>query len=81
MRFLSYASAALLAAASAFARHVPSFDFRPTPRDNTRHVPAKQRHKSGHLYPHSSKRQQARYARQIAANQLNMAGCRKGGAA
>lgn len=32
------------------------------------------RHKTGYRYPHSSTRQQARYARQIAAGQLSMAG-------
>lgn len=32
------------------------------------------RRKTGATYPHSSKRQRARYARQIAAGQLSMAG-------
>ncbi|MVA91585.1 hypothetical protein GOZ80_06065 [Agrobacterium vitis] len=32
---------------------------------------------TGYAHPHSSKRQRDRYARQIKAGQLNMAGCRK----
>jgi hypothetical protein len=35
---------------------------------------AKRRRNRGFIYPHSSTRQRARYARQIAAGQLNMAG-------
>lgn len=35
--------------------------------------PVKRRRKTGWIYPHSSSRQQARYARQIARGQLSMA--------
>jgi hypothetical protein len=38
------------------------------------------RRKSGEKYPHSSTRQRARYARQLAAGQLSMAGVEGGDA-
>ncbi len=41
---------------------------------------ARRRRKSGWFYPHSSARQQARYARQIAAGQLSMDGIERSAA-
>ena len=38
---------------------------------------APKRRRTGVRYPHSSRRQQARYARQIASGQLSMAGAEK----
>lgn len=69
-------SAALMAAISALAMPVlPVFSGHRTSRGG-----AKRRNKTGHTYPFSSKRQNERYARQIAAGQLCMAGILRGGA-
>jgi hypothetical protein len=68
-----------LAAAETYAGTIAS-DLRSTTTTGTGRRNST-RIRTGVRYPHSSTRQQARYARQIAAGQLNMAGCRKGGAA
>ncbi|MDK4730523.1 hypothetical protein [Rhizobium phaseoli] len=48
------------------------------PHSDYRNRGSGKRRKTGRLYPHSSTRQRARYARQIAAGQLNMEGARNG---
>ena len=68
--FMSTIMAALLASA-------PIHNFM-MPHHAQRNRGAAKRRKSGWFYPHSSDRQRARYARQIAAGQLNMEGARHG---
>lgn len=67
-------SSALIAAIAALSMPVlPSFSgYRPARGG------AKRRNRTGHTYPFSSKRQNERYARQIAAGQLCMAGILRG---
>lgn len=69
-------SAALMAALSAFSMPVlPVFSGHLRTRGG-----AKLRNKTGYTYPFSSKRQNERYARQISAGKLCMAGILRGGA-
>lgn len=67
-------SAALMAAISALSMPVLPMlsELRPTRGG------AKRRNKTGHTYPFSSKRRNDRYARQIAAGKLCMAGIPRG---
>lgn len=68
MRRLSQLTATAAALLAAGLIPMPLMDG--APRRGTR----KRRNKTGETYPHSSARQRARYARQIAAGQLSMAG-------
>lgn len=69
-RPLTMLMASALSALSFLPSVVPAqANFAPTP--SGRFHGARRRRKTGWLYPHSSKRQRARYARQIAAGQLN----------
>jgi|GEM_PF-6228783 len=62
---------ASVAASQAFVLSRLKGDFDPV---HARRAGKGSRHKTGYRYPHSSTRQQARYARQIAAGRLSMAG-------
>lgn len=65
--FHVFSVATLLASLSALNLSLPDYGPSIIPT-------APKRRRTGVRYPHSSRRQQARYARQIAAGQLRMAG-------
>lgn len=68
--FMTAIMAALLASAPIANFMMPHRDYR--------NRGAAKRRKTGWYYPHSSTRQRARYARQIAAGQLRMEGVTNG---
>lgn len=74
--FLSAAIAQLLSVTAVDALHLvdPTRDYM---IDDVKRPPRRRRAPGNTTYPHSSTRQQARYARQIAAGQLSMKGAGK----
>ena len=70
-RFSSLLSLRAVMAALSF-QHLPQISMLPMLQHQGR--TGRKRRRTGHRYPHSSARQQARYARQIAAGRLSMEG-------
>lgn len=70
---MGYSVAAILASLSAGSNFLPKFASVNTGKGGV----AKRLRRTGKLYPHSSKRQQARYARNIAAGRYDVAQFRR----